>query len=519
MLKVLIVDDEIQICRLIRKFLEDEGLGVEIIGEAYSGRTALNLIREKTPEIVITDIRMPGIDGLELVRHVQDMKLQTTFILISGHKEFEYAYSAINYGVEYYMLKPINKTELQRNIRLIQQKKNETLNYREIVTRTTKKAKKIFVQELITNYKNISQMTLVELKSIYSLELNRTYYIPGILKLDYKYDLEENQKKTFIYQLEAILQEIELSGELELENIRLGNQIAILFGYNNEEIFYQTADKFIMEVCNRYYEFASITLGLGDPVNDIRQIQFSNAKESILSRLVYGCNKIIKYGPPKAFMPPKDFSDITLQIKRSLEILNETEVKKVLCPLKDYILSQQDAPCCQYNSVIHIIKKLLPTINTISQDEDKPLLYGELESELYDCNTRLKLYTTFESVIVQSIRDAKKLQEAKEHKYVRMAKEYVSEHYQENITLEDIARVTFINATYFSILFKQKEGINFSDYLTQYRIRIAKELLKDSSLSIGEVGVKTGYKNAKYFSKVFMKLVGIKPSEYRKLFI
>lgn len=114
MYRVILVDDEEFVCKLLEKIIDWEKTNLELVGVASDGVTALNLLREQKPDIMISDIRMPGIDGLELARKAYDEKLVSSVIMISGHKEFEYARSAIRYGVDDYLLKPINKHEINR---------------------------------------------------------------------------------------------------------------------------------------------------------------------------------------------------------------------------------------------------------------------------------------------------------------------------------------------------------------------------------------------------------------------
>ena len=115
-MKAIIADDERKICMLIRELIDWQALGIEIVDEAYSGTSAYEKIRRHKPEIVITDIRMPGMDGLEMIRRLKREKLDTEFIIISGHKNFEYAHTAIQFGVSNYLLKPLTATDLYDNV-------------------------------------------------------------------------------------------------------------------------------------------------------------------------------------------------------------------------------------------------------------------------------------------------------------------------------------------------------------------------------------------------------------------
>lgn len=119
MLKVIIADDEKMICSLISQLLDWEELGYEIIGMAHTGIDALEMITEKKPDVVISDIRMPGYDGLELIKRTKEAGIEAEFVMISGFKQFEYAQNAMKYGVKYYLLKPIEEDKLKEIVQEI----------------------------------------------------------------------------------------------------------------------------------------------------------------------------------------------------------------------------------------------------------------------------------------------------------------------------------------------------------------------------------------------------------------
>lgn len=125
MYKLLISDDEIRICKFIQHLIDWESFGVEVIGLAQDGETALKIAKREHPELMITDIRMPGMDGLELIREIREAKLDTDIIIISGYKQFDYAQQAIRYGVEDYIVKPIDERELTSMVRRILEKRGD----------------------------------------------------------------------------------------------------------------------------------------------------------------------------------------------------------------------------------------------------------------------------------------------------------------------------------------------------------------------------------------------------------
>ena len=122
MLRVLIADDEQNICLMIRKLVNWSEYGMEVIALAHNGLEAMSVIEQQRPEVVISDIRMPGYDGLALVQRARDLGLATDFVIISGYKQFEYAHTALNLGVEHYLLKPIDRQELEQTLSRIAEK-------------------------------------------------------------------------------------------------------------------------------------------------------------------------------------------------------------------------------------------------------------------------------------------------------------------------------------------------------------------------------------------------------------
>ncbi|MCB6203241.1 response regulator transcription factor [Extibacter muris] len=519
MLKVLIVDDEVQICELIRSFLIEMDMELEIMGQAYSGRSALKLIEEGHPDVVISDIRMPGIDGLELVKKVQDLSVDVTFILVSGHKEFEYAYSAIKYGVEYYMLKPINEQELHRNIRLIAQKRDQNCHDRQKVDMAVRKSKEFFLKDLTREPEKIRTMRIEELRDRYSLDLEYKYHRLCILKPDLKYELDEKQKRIILQQMEDFIAEMNESKGFHIDSYTMKTQILSLLGYDDAGKAHAYLEQMLSKIHNRYYEYYNITLALGPETDSENRLDYRLAAEAAITRLAVGSNRIIYWDTSGDGQKALKMDEEIKNLKKAIEIIDEDLAKEALVPFKKRLLSIADSPVSQLAFLMDVSADIIEYMNMMCQEEDGMLQTDEWNIRFYNCGTRLKLYTEFNTMVIEGIRRLRKEQDAKDNHYVRTAKKYVQEHYWETISLDDMAGITYVNAAYFSALFKKQEGMNFSEYVTQFRVNMGKELLKDGRISIAEVGQRIGYKNPKYFSKVFTKQVGIKPSEYRKLFL
>ena len=142
----------------------------------------------------------------------------------------------------------------------------------------------------------------------------------------------------------------------------------------------------------------------------------------------------------------------------------------------------------------------------------------QYQAQIQNASSKEDLISTLKHMIIGEISAFQKLQYTKDSRYISQAKEYIHDHLDQNITLNEVAEMLYINPSYFSTLFKKETGETFSNYITQTRIGRSKELLRDLKYSISEVSAIVGYQDSKYFSKVFQKTVGIKPSKFRKLY-
>ena len=163
-MKVIIVDDEKKICQLIQFLVDWEKMGLEVAGVAYNGIDALRLVEELEPAIIITDIKMPGCDGLELIQQVQQRKQDIHFIIISGYQDFEYARKAIRYGVRDYLSKPVQKDELEETLQRVAAERLENQEHEQNVNILRNKVQQQSTQIKQTFLKNLVSQELDDLQ-------------------------------------------------------------------------------------------------------------------------------------------------------------------------------------------------------------------------------------------------------------------------------------------------------------------------------------------------------------------
>ncbi len=518
MLRAIIADDEQYIIELIISLVNWNDLGISVIGQASTGREALNLIVKEKPEIVISDIRMPGMDGLNLVKNVKELNIETNFILISGHKEFQYAYGAIKYGVEYYMLKPINEKELVRNLvqitDKIKSKEAEASRMEDIIGNSRER----FLRDIVNIPQSICSQSNESLKKEFQLNYNYSKFRLLLLKADYKIVLDEKQKRIIIDQINNLLTASKTPNNYEITSISMTNQVLSLISYDDITVLELFKNAF-EEIKLHYSDYCYLTLGIGPQVTSVGELNYKSVMKKIVYRLAYGPNRIIEseVNSFKAFVPLKDESLNTLQ--KNIELADLEQIISWLESNQAVFLATGLDPYNQYLEAKKCVEYIMNGISNHYKDAgNNPYSQEILDANLYDSYTRQKLFVSLKDYCINAVNDFLAKKASDDTKYVRFAKQYVIDHYSESISLNDISEKIYLNSAYFSTLFKKQTGTSFTDYLINYRIDIAKKLLKESNLKIGEIAAKIGYKSSKHFSKLFSSIAGISPSDYRRLY-
>ena len=236
MLKVLIADDEKNICAMIQKLIPWEQYKMEVIALVHNGIDAVKMMEEKRPDIVISDIRMPGYDGLDIVQKAHEINLAVDFIIISGYKYFEYAHKALNLGVEHYLLKPIDKKELESTLEKIVQKRKidiqtaqEEAELKKQVTFSRKKMKKHFLSSIIENRRNLSDMELDYVNSEFQCEFEQGCFVAIFAKLDS--EVKDQKFTGLLRMMEEIIEQDIQRDEVEFINTSVKSGIVSIVNY------------------------------------------------------------------------------------------------------------------------------------------------------------------------------------------------------------------------------------------------------------------------------------------------
>lgn len=528
MYKVLIVDDEHYVVSLIERIIDWQALNMCIAGTADNGQSAIALVEKLEPDIMIVDVRMPGCDGITLMQRVREINSRIKFIVISGHRRFEYAKSAMKYNVEDYLLKPINKDELEGILRKLREKlEQESASLQTIqvmdsqLGESKERLRALLLEHILAGEPVASKLSQINRE--YLTEFSPGRFCCVIIKLD---SGNKELDRSFFSELLQELAEV-LTGDISPAcysclSLTQAKRILVLLNYasSREEELYnrlRQSAKGMGGILEKYEKLRH-TLGVGDSVKDLSEISFSlsKAQKALDSRFELNSGIIF-------FREVREDAGIiniilsdqrTRKLSSAFQSLNCDRIHSCIYELfaisKDYGKSDTAISIRLTRQIHHIFFEYIRRIDVYKGSYED--LYAALWEQLEVCFSKEEL----QLALTEHIRNFIETYIAKgTNPVVRIAKQYILENYDKSISLSSISEIVNLTPVYFSILFKKEVGINFVDYLTQYRIETAKGLLKDVRHNINEVASLCGFQDTRYFSKTFKKIVGITPSEYR----
>ena len=537
MYKVLIADDEIKVCRLIENVIDWEALGLTIIGIVNDGDVALTFIENYNPDIVITDIRMPGLNGLSLIERAKELNSDISFVIISGYRQFEYARQAMRFGVEDYLLKPLDENELTEILKKLISKKEayeEALNREEYLNKQlaadVKRRQNNFMKSLITNEgKDIEVFERVKVNDEYCCNFQEGIFHAIIVKADIVERKENEEAYQILINQVQKLTENELRKDV-IELLSYPSREGVYFLINMDAEYEQTLKERLRVVRSRIsmlrdlFWDIKITACIGVTANSFEGIKKSikSAKQAILNRLFWGLNHIIVVTDIKTTtMSVQDIvsSQFKNGIQERIEILDITKLHHLLDSIYQTVkISPKIDGELLFQVALDLIDTLffsLRKINPEFQIEDKK---DNFINRFYMCTSLEAVFKELTNTFDMEISAVTNLKAEIETKPIRIAKKYIQDNFSKPLKLDDISSMLGFNSSYFSGLFKKETGEKFSDYLSQVRINQAKQLLVQEILSVADIAEAVGYTDLKHFSKLFKRIAGINPTEFRKLY-
>ena len=535
-MKVMIADDEEKVCQLIEHLVDWESMDMEIVAIVHNGIEALEAIRKWHPDIAITDIRMLGCNGLDLIRQSKDIFPNLEFIIISGYRHFEYAQTAIRFGVKDYLLKPIKKDELNSTLKRMHDaymERNEKLSQEELFRITMQnnldRLRAGFFSEVLLQRKvEAEELKLSLMNERFHYRFQDGCFQIVVIKIDgvdpkIVYNQEFLQEKV-LEAFNSRIREYCFDSEIALENYTC---YAVLnYPEKNSKlirrVMKQILDHLLLQ--NDIFENLRVTIGCGCVVDRMERI-LGSMKTAVLTaedRLIKGTNCVLEYEAvaPFSFAESDVFYDFNQQISSCLEHMDEQGTAAAIDELKERMMKMQEI---RGHDVLQMAKEIIHIYLFTIRKEKFPLKVADnfVEDYVYAIDSMCSVDEIFDfarQTVTDSFREVIRLKMSEDNKPIRMAKQYIKENYGTPITLETVSEVAGFNPAYFSTLFKKETGTTFSEFLLETRMEAAKDLLKDTNLNIAAICEKVGYSDSKHFTKTFMRETGLKPNQYRKLY-
>lgn len=535
MYKLLLVDDEDEVRQGIVKKIKWEEYGFELSGEARNGREALEIAEKVMPDVVITDIKMPFMDGIQLSEELRKSIAAVKIVILTGFDEFEYAQKAVNLKVTEYVLKPVSSEDLINILLKLKAQLDDEIAKREdmelLKTHYIKSLpvlKEKFFSSLITS--RIEKDEIYEKCSNYGIDLKGEYFTvaviriqDNILKHNHKYHTTE-EAELIIYSVLNVVNEI---GDMHnIHNIFIHDDNIVLIISSQEEK-YKTLSVVVLSILEEIrqsvekYLNLEITIGLGTIVNDISMISDSwmNAVSALDYSLILGSNRIIWIEDIEPGSKDKIVFDKSMEheLESSIKVGTEKEVietiDKMFCKLTDTKASFKD---CQ----IYLLEMLTAILKAAqSSNIDLTSVFGvdyNLFMDIYRFKDLRHIEGWFKEVSLKIMNYIMEERKDTCQLIVEKAKEYISRNYSESdINIIDLCNYLHISQTYFSLIFKKETKMTFINYLTAIRMDEAKRLLKTTDMKNFEVAREVGYSEPNYFSYCFKRYLGMSPSEYR----
>lgn len=528
-LKVMIADDEERICQLIEALIDCDALHMEIVGVAHNGLEACDLVNKRKPDILITDIRMPGYSGLELIEKIKAGEEAPEIIIISGYAHFAYAQTAIKFGVGDYLLKPINKEELTGTLQKLGERIRERRRRAEDHQRIRQKSE-ADIRQFRTNLLNrlteedLWKPSLKELQEKYHLQVKEGVFQGFMVKVDCG-DEEKISRAGMDIILEKVQALLRNSLASCCDEAVMSAKGSGCYGFLNYEGEKTEEIRKIFRDCLNQLEgekgiFGPVmfTAALGSVERSTEGLQESVRQASLIieDRLLKGTGKLLERMPSASAIHEQNILErYVRQIVHAIEVMSIEEAEEAARQMRRTILEVRDVKGFEVRELVCSAAGLfLSQVEVKNRAEE----VKDFEERCSLCGSMDGLFKRLCSLQKDYVEEMSKRHEADTVRPVRMAKQYIQNHYSEPITQEEVSSAVGLSAAYFSALFKKVEGEGFAKYLIGVRMEQAKILLRETSIPVSKICRQVGYNDLKHFTHTFEKTTGVKPTVYRKMY-
>ncbi len=525
--RVLLVDDEEEIRQGISQKIDWLSLGFQLIGEAENGAEALDLAVELRPDVILTDIKMPFMDGLELCRHLGSQLPAAKLVVFSGFDDFQFARTAIGMHVSEYILKPINAAELNQVLaNLREQLDSQRAERRDMDTlrrryeESLPTLRELFFTRLMEGH--IPPNEIEERAGRYELVLGQGTWLTALIRVESEGEQTLSRDELILLSVRAFVQEHLQMEEGRYHLILFGDWVAVLATVEDEGGVYP----FIQEM-NRICSLAqsllgfSLTVGVGRPTAGTDQLRTAaeEARMALDYRVLAGSGRAIYIGDlePGGQVALTFGEEDERTLSAAVKLGTPQQVTSMVEGLVDRVRTAGvDLAQCQF-FLLEMVTGLVKLARSGGVEPEEIFgkgFTGGVYMADFPSPEAMGEWYYLRCCKLQEILSRQRMDSA--GRTVERAKQYINQHYSDSdLNVDTLCAHLYLSPTYFSTLFKRETGMNFTAYATNVRMTAAANLLSTTDEKTYLIAQKTGYGDANYFSYVFKRQFGVSPSKYR----
>ena len=534
MYKVLLVDDETLIREAISENIQWEEMGFSFMGACENGKQAIEAIEKEQPDLLLTDINMPFVDGMELTKFVYENYPDTKVIIISGFDEFEYAKNAVKYQVLEYILKPITPMEFSETLLRVKKMFDE----RKENQRDMKKIRSAYVSNLpmvqgryLHNLLNgtVDYSKLQDKQEELRLNLDANCYNTALVEGDnlepFTSQYANVKDELALFAIYNITAELIASENCGIAFQGIDEKTAILFMGDEEEMLKLKIKQILPKIHQAVEEFLQIqvTIAVGKTVSRLEELpdSFAKTKSALEYKFMLGGNQTIEAEEYEEIRNSAKHVDIFEWASQIATTIRTNKIEEIAQRTEQFIEQVKTSYVNKNRSFVYVQNLVLSVINLLELPEElEEEIYGQERNfmkQIYECENldeiELRLRGTFRYIcnLMSNQRDSYGKRQA------MMALEYIEKNYADStVSLNSVCTALAMSTSYFSSIFKNYTGETFIESLTKKRMEKAKILLEQGNLKTYEIAEAVGYSDAHYFSVAFKKMVGKTPTEYAR---
>lgn len=513
MISVIVADDEFFARKALIKMLKEIPVEIEICGEAENGVEVLEILEHQKADIVVTDIRMPEMDGLELAKEISERFPEVFVVIESGYADFDYARTAIHYGVKEYMTKPIKSGELEKAIKRIEEEKQKA---QESIEQQIAVHRGQFMDfSAILERESVSQEILGDMFG--EMEAG-AWYLAAAQSRERELSREKIQEIIEIFQTEGEF------GKVRISFFYPKSEFIMLLGRmaGDEKATEQFLGKKLAECRVK----TGVELSMGISYRHERTGSCKKEAAAAYREAVYAVNQRLLHPGQRLYTYESEVNVMQLfsaAEERELErYLTENKPEEAISIANHLFVQCESNPEVSIYSLFTSLIQIINVVNRVySMRKDQETAETDKNSYLlFNFKTDLYAFRSIEELkkyIFQLLQDVSG-EEGQKSSIIEDLLKYLEWNYQYDITVNELAaHKYFVNPSYLSRLFKAETGKTFSRYLIELRMQKAAKMLKESGLRISDVALCVGYNDVSYFIQTFKKHYAVTPEQYKNI--